>query len=317
MTYDIREISSLLAQDPAGAIARWEQDYRRQAASVAAHIADRRQESPVVLLAGPSGSSKTTTAARIRDHLTALGVPAHLISMDNYFLSRNDPDFPKLPDGSPDLESPDCLDIPLLDEHFSLLETGGDIYVPIYDFPSHRRLAGRSMRMDASLGDVFLFEGIHALNDRFTSRHPGACRVYVSPEDDFSMDGESFCTPVLLRLMRRMVRDYLFRGATAEYSLELWGNVVASEQRYIAPYQFTANCRITTTLPYELNVLGRFVASLVRSLPEDVPCREEVAAIRRILFEVAPLPDTLVPDDSILREFIGGRIGTAAPHTKG
>lgn len=307
MTYDIQEISTLLAQDPAGSIKNWEQGYRRQVAATAAYILDIREKSPVVLLAGPSGSSKTTTATRIRDHLIGLGIRAHLISMDNYYLSRNDPSFPTLADGSPDLESPECLDMALLEEHFSLLETGNDVYVPIYDFPSHERLAGRSIRMDASTGDVFIFEGIHALNDRFTAHHPDACRVYVSPEDDFQKDGKLFCTPVLLRLMRRIVRDYQFRGATAQYSLELWNNVVESEKRYIAPYKSTANCCITTTLPYELGVLRQFVAPLLQDLPKDIASRNDVTAIQKILSEVSPLSDALVPADSILREFIGDR----------
>lgn len=308
MTYDIYEVSTLLAQDAAGSIAVWENNYHNQVATTATYISGNREKSPVVLLAGPSGSSKTTTAARIRDQLMAMGIRAHLISMDNYFLSRNDPAFPKLPDGNPDLESPDCLDLALLEEHFSLLETGSDIYVPIYDFPSHQRLPGRSMRMDASMGDVFIFEGIHALNERFTVHHPDACRVYVSPEDDFEKDGSIFCTPILLRLMRRIVRDYQFRGATAQYSLGLWPNVVESEKCYIAPYRPTANCCITTTLPYELGVLKRFVAPLVQDLPQDTPCRDDVTAIQRILSEVSPLSDTLVPQDSILREFIGGGV---------
>lgn len=308
MTYDFYEVSTLLAQDPAGSIAAWERGYREQVAATAAYIASNREKSPVVLLAGPSGSSKTTTAARIRDQLISQGIQAHLISMDNYFLSRSDPAFPKLPDGNPDLESPDCLDYALLEEHFSLLENGHDIYVPIYDFPSHQRLPGRSIRMDASMGDVFLFEGIHALNDRFTAQHLDACRVYVSPEDDFAKDGVTFCTPILLRLMRRMIRDYLFRGATALYSLGLWPNVVEGEKCYIAPYRPTANCCITTTLPYELGVLKRFVAPLVQDLPSDSPCQEEVSAIQRILSQVNALSDTLVPQDSILREFIGGGV---------
>ncbi len=303
MNYELETVLAQLSEDPAGAIAGWEAEYQKQVAAAAERIAANRKKSPVVLLAGPSGSSKTTTAARLREQLSVLGIQAHLISMDNYFLSREAPDFPKLSDGSPDLESPECLDIPLLEEHFSLLETGEDIYVPIYDFPTHRRLPDRSLRMDPSQGDVFLFEGIHALNERF--HHPDACRVYVSPEDGFSREGRPFCTPVLLRLMRRMVRDYQFRGATAQYSLGLWDNVVESEKRYIEPYRAGADCRITTTLAYELGVLRDYVLPLVRDLPETVPCRDQVQALREIFSQVPPLASGLVPEESILREFIG------------
>lgn len=306
MTYAIEDVRRQLEQDPAGAVERWEQSYREQVTRTADAIMQNREKSPVVLLAGPSGSGKTTTATRIRDRLVERGVPAHLISMDNYYLSRSDPDFPVLPDGSPDLESPLGLDIPLLNEHFAVLETGGDIYVPIYDFPSHSRLPGRSMRMDASQGDVFIFEGIHALNDLFTGKHPDAYRVYVSPADDFSMDGKPFCTPETMRLMRRIVRDYLFRGATAAYSLKLWGNVLAGERQYILPFREIANSRITTTLPYELGVLGAFAGPLLQDLPADTPCRKAVETVQELLRHIPKVPAELVPADSILREFIGG-----------
>lgn len=306
MTYDILDVERQLQRDPAGAVTCWEAAYDQQVRSVAASIAQSRDKSPVVLLAGPSGSSKTTTAARIRRELTQLGLGAHLISMDNYYLPRNHPDHPVLPDGSPDLESPYCLDIALLEEHFGILETGGDIYVPIYDFPTHSRLAGRSIRMDASQGDVFIFEGIHALNDLFTGKHPDAYGVFVAPEDSFSRDGNIFCTPESLRLMRRIVRDYLFRGATARYSLELWGNVLAGEKQYILPFRPRAQSVITTTLPYEIGVMKRYVEPLLSDLPETVPCREAVDTVLALLPQVSVLPETLVPQNSILREFIGG-----------
>lgn len=306
MTYAIEDVRRQLEKDPAAAVERWEQTYREQVSRTANAIVKNREKSPVVLLAGPSGSGKTTTATRIRDRLVEQGVSAHLISMDNYFLPRSDPDFPLLPDGSPDLESPLGLDIPLLNEHFAMLETGGDIYVPIYDFPSHSRLADRSMRMDASQGDVFIFEGIHALNDLFTGKHPDAYRVYVSPEDDFSMDGKPLCTPETMRLMRRVVRDYLFRGATAEYSLGLWDNVLAGERAYILPFKEKANSRITTTLPYELGVLGAMAGPLLERLPADVPCRSAVDAVLELQKHIPKVPAELVPADSILREFIGG-----------
>lgn len=306
MTYDILDVERQLHGAPKEAVARWEAQYNAQVRAAAAAIAENREKSPVVLLAGPSGSSKTTTASRICRELQDMGIGAHLISMDNYYLPRNHPDFPLLPDGSPDLESPLCLDVPLLEEHFGILETGGDIYVPIYDFPTHRRLEGRSLRMDASQGDVFVFEGIHALNDMFTGKHPDAFGVYVAPEDSFSRGGEPFCAPTSLRLMRRIVRDYLFRGATARYSLELWGNVLDGEQQYILPFRPRAQQVITTTLPYEIGVLKRYVEPLLRELPENVPCREAVDILLRLLPQVQALPDTLVPDNSILREFIGG-----------
>lgn len=303
MTYELRDI--LPDGGPEALISACEDHYRAQIQHAASLVLENREKSPVVLLAGPSGSSKTTTAERLVDALARQGVRGHLISMDNYYLSRSDPDFPKQPDGKPDLESPLGLDIPLLNEHFALLETGQAIYVPIYDFPSHSRLEGRSLRMDPSQGDVFVFEGIHALNPRFTDQHPEALRIFVSPEDDFSLDGEAACSPILLRLMRRLSRDYLFRGASVQYSLELWGNVLASEKQYVTPYRAAAHCAVTTTLAYELCVLKTYVAPLVASVPEDAPCGDQVAEIRALLPKIQTIAPELVPKDSILREFIG------------
>jgi uridine kinase len=302
VTYELRQVF----EDPAAAIDRCENAYGTQVEQAARMVLENREKSPVVLLAGPSGSSKTTTAERLVDALARQGVRGHLISMDNYYLSRSDPAFPRQPDGKPDLESPLGLDIPLLNEHFALLETGQDIYVPIYDFPSHSRLEGRSLRMDPSQGDVFVFEGIHALNPRFTDQHPDALRIFVSPEDDFSLDGEKVCGPILLRLMRRLSRDYLFRGASVQYSLELWGNVLESEKQYVSPYKASAHCCITTTLAYELCVLKGYVAPLLGSVPADAPCGDQVMAMGELLPKIQDISPELVPQSSILREFIGG-----------
>lgn len=304
MTYDLQKVAARLAESPATAVTRWEQSYRDQVTAVAEQILLRRNKSPVVLLAGPSGSGKTTTAIRLRERLIAMGHRAHLISMDNYFRSWTDPDFPRFPDGSEDLENPDCMDTPLLEEHFSQLEAGECIYVPIYDFPSHRRLPDRLLRLDAAPGDLFIFEGIHALNRRFTLAHPDACRVYVSPEGTFAWEDRAF-SPQSLRLTRRLVRDYLFRGATVEYSLTLWGNVVSSEGQYVTPYRETAHCRVDTTLAYEPAVLLPYVGRLLANLPGEVPCREAVEALRAMVPTVPSLSSAYVPEDSILREFIG------------
>ena len=314
MTYHLNDILARLQADPIGAISDWEQDYQAEINAVAKYIIRNREKSPVVLLAGPSASSKTSTAGRLRQYLEYKGIYTHLLSMDDYFIDRDAPNYPRLPDGSPDLESPDCLDLELLDAHFSALEQNQDIHVPSFDFTRQRRAEGPGNFLDAEQGDVYIFEGIHALNERFSSRHPDAVKVYVSPDADYEKDGQLFCTANQLRLIRRMVRDRQFRGASAEYSLSLWDNVIAGEKKYILPYKDSANCVITTALPYELGVLKRFVTPLLEDLPEDMPRREEVDAIRHLLKELPKVNPALVPDDSILREFIGPR--PADPETE-
>lgn len=305
MNFNFDTIQASLRENPTAEINRWEENYLSQIRDAAGQVLKNRENSPVVLLAGPSGSSKTSTGARLRDEIIARGVPAHLISMDNYYVDWEEPGFPRTPEGERDLESPRCLNIPLLNQHFSQLETGVDIHVPIYDFPTHKPLEGKSIPMSPAQGDVFIFEGIHALNPLFTQQHPQAFRLYVSPAASFVEGDRVICHPILLRLMRRVVRDAQFRGAPAEFSLSLWGNVISSEKIYIEPYRASAHAIINTTLGYELGVLKDYVLRQFSDLAQNVPCRDMVDEILRLLQRVDPIPSDLVPQNSILREFIG------------
>ncbi len=307
MIYDLYEVARQLQTDAPGAIKRWEQHYSNQIAQVAELVVENRTLSPVVLLSGPSAASKTSSGRRLRDLLIARKIPAHLVSMDNYYLPWSAPEFPMTSDGQRDLEAPGCLDIPLLNEHFAMLEQGKPIDIPIYSFPTHSRLEGRSIHLDIAPGDVFIFEGIHALNELFTQQHPQACRVYVSPVSSFGAEGQVLCVPQQIRLMRRIVRDHQFRGATAEYSLQLWDNVIASEKIYIEPHRAQAHGVVDTTLGYELQTLQPYIVPLLRELPQSVPCYAQVQAALKGLSYITPLDSRLVPEDSILREFIGAK----------
>ncbi len=305
MIYDLYEVARQLQSDAPGAIFAWEQHYSDQIAKVAELVAKNRALSPVVLLAGPSGSSKTTSGRRLRDLLIAQRIPAHLVSMDNYFLPWSAPGFPMTADGRRDLEAPGCLDLALLNEHFAMLEQGKPIDIPIYRFATHSRLKGRSIHLEIAPGDVFIFEGIHALNEIFTQQHPLACRIYVSPVSVFGVGSEVLCTSQQLRLMRRIVRDHQFRGVTAEYTLQLWENVLTSEKIYIEPHLMQAHRAVDSTLGYELQALQSYIVPLLRDLPETIPSYDKVQEALRGLSRITPLDSRMVPADSILREFIG------------
>lgn len=305
MNIELTAVIRELARDPKGTIAQWEARYLSQVRDIAERVLENREKSPVVLLAGPSGSSKTTTGCRLKEQLEGLGASVHLISMDNYYRDWDEADFPRMPDGSRNLESPWCMNIPLLNDHFSRLETGTDIQVPVYDFPTHRPLENQFLHMSAAPGTIFIFEGIHALNPLFTTQHPHAFRLYVSPASAFYMGQKQVCGPEILRLMRRITRDHLFRGATAEFSLELWGNVVASEKIYVEPYKSAAHGTVDTTLGYELMALKPMILPLVQELPRTVPCRGQVDEAMEVLKLVEGIPGDWIPAESIIREFIG------------
>lgn len=305
MNFDYSDISRALSAGAAGAVAAWEETYRQNIRDTAEKIILNRELSPVVLLSGPSGSGKTTTGLRLKEAIISLGITAHLISMDNYFRSWNEPGFPTLPNGEKDLEAPECMDIPMLNEHFDILEAGGSIAVPLYDFPTHSRVEGYREKLDASHGDIFIFEGIHALNPQFTERHPWAFRLYISPEKGIELGSKVLFTPILLRLMRRCIRDAAFRGAEPAYSLGLWSNVLEGEQKYVAPYKDSAHIKFNTTLPYEPCIMKPYAMMAFSTLPQNVPCREMVDAVLKGLSVIEELPSEIVPEDSILREFIG------------
>lgn len=302
---DLVKQTEEMIKAPVETVAACEAGYFRQLRETAEHILTHSEKSPVVLLSGPSGSGKTTTGHRLQEMLESLGIGAHLISMDNYYVDWDAPDFPRTADGQRDLESPYCLNIPLLNEHFSLLEAGETIHVPIYDFPTHKPLEGKFIPMAHSQGDIFIFEGIHALNPLFTEKHPEAFRLYISPASSFSRVGETVCTPRLLRLMRRTVRDHLFRGAAAEFTLFLWPNVMAGDKIYVEPHRASAHRVIDTTLGYELFALKPHALELFRTLEPDVPCRDMVEQAMALLQNLPELSREMIPESSILREFLG------------
>lgn len=302
---DLIQLTEDVRTAPEETVARWEAGYRRQVEETAKEVLAHREKSPVVLLSGPSGSGKTTTGHRLKEALEALGTTAHLISMDNYYVDWDLPDFPRTPDGERDLESPYCLNIPLLNRHFSRLESGEEILVPIYDFPTHKPLEGQFIPMNPVHGDIFIFEGIHALNPLFTTQHPEAYRLYISPASSFGASGREVCPPRLLRLMRRTVRDHLFRGASAEFTLFLWPNVMAGDKMYVEPHRVSAHGIIDTTLGYELFVLKPYTMELFRALGQDVSCRDMVEEAMAVLSGLPELPRDMIPEASILREFLG------------
>lgn len=308
MRYLIETINERISASPAAFVADCEADYAARVRAAADAIAENMHRCPIVLLSGPSGAGKTTTARRIEDELDARGIETHTISMDNYFTTLNQRTAPRTPEGDIDFESPELLDMDLLNEHFERLSAGKEIKIPYYMFTRQKRSASRFTRLRLKDNEVAIFEGIHALNDVITDRNPGAFGLYISAESEYVAGDGSVFKPEWTRLCRRVVRDSNFRGADAAYTMGLWANVMRGEREHITPYIPKARMRVNSSLGYELPLLRNDALPLLRTVTEGMPGYEEIEHLIPVLEKFVSISPDLTPAESLLREFIGGGI---------
>ena len=307
MAYNLNEINERCRLDPAGLIAECDAYYARKLEEAADRILDNLPRSPIVLLSGPSGSGKTTTAMKICEVIERRGVKTHTISMDNYFNTVAPGVTPLTPSGQYDFESPLCLNMDLLNAHFTALSRGKKIDVPRYDFVHQLSIMepGRSLRLRKN--EVAVFEGIHALNDAITDVHPEAFKLYISARSNIEDDsGKVVFKGTWMRLMRRVVRDFLFRGTEAQHTLAQWANIRRGEKLYISPFKDKADFQFDSSFPYEVPVLNNTVNDLFTAMPEDTPRYQELRSIVPALALFEDISPDLLADDALLREFIGG-----------
>ena len=306
MPYRLDQINQAVRQDPAAFMAAGDAAFHEKVCRAADLIQSHRDKSPVVLLSGPSGSGKTTTAGMINAELERRGIHTHTISMDDYFLTPDPSTAPRTPDGEMDVESPLMLDLALLDDHFSRLARGEEILVPHFEFA--RRMRNDSQGTPLRLGpdEVAIFEGIHALNTTITGKHPEATRLYISARSDV-VDGEGkVCFKgTWMRLTRRAVRDYNFRGTDVKGTLDMWANVRRGEKLYISPYKQTAHMLFDSSLPYEVSVMACYARPLLAAVPEENQRRHELLELIASFDRFEPIDPATVPAASLLHEFIG------------
>ena len=309
MAYYLTEINERCRSDAAAFIRDCDQIYQQRLEDAADRILASYVRSPIVLLSGPSGSGKTTTAKKITDILEQRGVRTHYVSMDDYFVTVSPETTPRMPDGSYDLESPLCLDMELLSDHFSRLSRGERVWIPKYEFSRQMRdmAAGRSLQLRDD--EIVIFEGIHALNDMITAPHPEAFKLYISARSTVNDDdGNVVFKGTWMRLMRRVVRDHLFRGTDPAETLRRWDSVRRGEILYISPFKDKADLQLDSSFAYEVPVLNNTVNDLFNTLTPDTPRLEELQHIvpaYELFEDVSP---ELVAEDALLREFIGGGI---------
>jgi len=307
MPYKLEEINARCREDAAGFIRECDAIYAARLEDAADRIIANMKNSPIVLLSGPSGSGKTTTAMKIAEVLSRRGVRTHSIAMDHYFHTITPTSVPRTPDGQYDLESPLCMDMELLNEHFTKLSRGERIYVPRYDFTRHMRIQKPSQTLLLGKNEVAVFEGIHALNDDITDVHPEAFKLYISARSDIvDEQGELVFKGTWMRLCRRTVRDHLFRGTAAADTLAMWANVRRGEKLYISPYKHKADLMFDSSFAYEVPVLNNMATDVFSSVPEGAERYEELRGIQPAFERFEDVPPELLADDSLLREFIGG-----------
>ena len=306
--YNIDQINARASKDPKGFADECEAIFNRKAAEVAATVAERTagEDHHVVLLSGPSGSGKTTTAKKICESLEALGVKAHSISLDKYYIPLNPETAPMTEDGEYDRESPHCLDLKLLNEHFHMIERGEEVIVPHFSFRFQMRDPSREMPLRLGKDEIVIFEGIHALNDILTDEHPHAFKLYISARSDILSKGELYFKRTWTRLLRRVVRDDFFRATGAGKTLRMWANVREGEKKYISPFKHKANLLYDSSMEYEVTIMKQFALKAFSELPEGTDRWEELRALLPALNEFEDIDASNVAPDSILREFIGG-----------
>ena len=271
----------------------------------AIYAANRQRNMRLVLISGPSSSGKTTFAKRLGIQMRIVGLNPVLISLDDYFLEREQT--PRDANGDYDYETIDALDLKTFNEHLERLFAGESVEIPRYDFISGRRQWHEEpLRLDDR--SVLVVEGIHGLNPRLTEKIPDEYkfRIYVSVFTTVMMDDMNRIPTTDNRLIRRIVRDNATRGSDAVSTLRHWGSVRTGEEKYIFPYQENADVMFNSSLLYELPVLRRYVEPLLYKVPDTVPEFGEAHRLLKFLNNFQTISPEEIPPTSLLREFIGG-----------
>lgn len=306
MAYQLQEINRRIRTDVTEFLAECDGNYAQRVSLAADKILSNLERSPVVLLSGPSGSGKTTTAMKIAEELRRRGVNSHAVAMDNYFLTQDPETVPRTPDGSVDYESPLCLDMELLSEHFTALGRGEEILIPRFEFARQMRNDSLGTPLKLEKNEIAIFEGIHALNDDIAGRHPEAAKLYISARSNINEGAALRFKGTWMRLTRRAVRDYSFRGTGVAQTLAMWANVRRGEKLYISPFKNKADIVFDSSLPYEVPVMKNYAVPILKSVPEDNERHDEMLQLLDSFRYFEAIDPELVAKDSLLREFIGG-----------
>ena len=276
----------------------------KKIAQIADEIA-RRKSVKMVLIAGPSSSGKTTTCKRLSLQLAVNGINPVGISLDDYFLDREQT--PKDENGDYDFEHLHALNLPLLNEHLKALFNGEEIELPRYNFQKGKsEWSGKKLRLKGN--EMLVLEGIHALNPELTGDIPEEkiFRVYASALTTILLDSHNYVPTTDNRMLRRIIRDHKYRGVTAQETIRRWPSVRKGENRWIFPYQENADAMFNSAMLFELAVIKQQAEPLLEQVPESCEEYAEAYRLRKFLKYIKPIPEDQIPPTSLLREFLGG-----------
>lgn len=272
------------------------------------YIADtiaRKKGIKIVLIAGPSSSGKTTTCKRLSIQLLTNGIRPVGISMDDYFVNREET--PKDENGEYDFESLYALNLPLFNQQLNALINGEEVELPRYNFTTGKsEMSGKKMKMREN--DILVIEGIHALNPELTAQLPQEqiYRIYASALTTITMDTHNYIPTTDNRLLRRIIRDLKYRNSPAQATLHRWPSVRAGEDKWIFPFQENADAIFNTAMLFELAVIKNQAAAALEQVPENCEEYAEASRLLNFLQYIKPIPESQIPPTSLLREFLGG-----------
>ena len=265
----------------------------------------KRKGIRLVLIAGPSSSGKTTTCKRLSIQLVTNGIKPIGISLDDYFLDREKT--PLDEKGDFDFEHLHALNLPLFNEQLNALFNGEEVELPRYDFPTGKSVkSGKKLKLHDD--EVLVVEGIHALNPELTAQIPNEqiFRVYASALTTILLDNHNYVPTTDNRLLRRIIRDYKYRGVSALDTIRRWPSVRAGENKWIFPFQENADAMFNTAMLFELAVIKSQAEPLLEQVPENCPEYAEAYRLLKFLRYIKPIPEAHIPPTSLLREFLGG-----------
>lgn len=304
MVNTLTEINKMAVKCPLEFIKACNNEYADNIRDIAKKI-ECDDDIKIVAIAGPSGSGKTTTAHILQENLELLGEKTSVVSLDDFYLPVDE--LPRLPDGSTDIESVNSLDIALINQCFNNIIKNGKASLPHYDFKTKSRIPD-AKKIDIGNRGIVIVEGLHAMNPLITDLVPrkNILKIYISVnrsvEDN---NGVQMLSSRQIRLIRRILRDERFRGASATETLHLWNNVIDGERKYLYCFKNTADIHLVTFHPYELGIYRESFCKMRNTVGKNTPCYEYFIKTANALERFADINLNLVPQDSLIREFIG------------